>query len=164
MPPSITFLTSIWHNNLIICCEIDQNIFINKLKWFNDFVVTKYRFPRNFFSFFNINVPLHVVYMHYMYHILSDFSLTVWLASRAIPSVEDMTVPHASALLMELGLDHFVDTKDRCSLTDTVYETAGPNGWNNGKSNDFFSILTELIMLNYSSLKLFLFSIDWSGS
>lgn len=67
-----------------------------------------------------------------MYHILSDFSLTAWLASRDIPSVDGMTVPQASELLMELGLDHFLDTTDRCSLSDTVFGAADTNGWNNG--------------------------------
>ncbi|XP_062582876.1 uncharacterized protein LOC134244633, partial [Saccostrea cucullata] len=61
----------------------------------------------------------------------SSFSLSAWLASRAIPHVEDMTVPQASDLLTELGLDHFLDSTDRCSLSDTVYGAAAENGWNN---------------------------------
>lgn len=63
---------------------------------------------------------------------LLDFSLIAWLASRSIPSVKDISVPQASKLLMELGLDHFLDTTDRCSLSDTVYRAAGANGWMNG--------------------------------
>ncbi|XP_062581277.1 uncharacterized protein LOC134243073, partial [Saccostrea cucullata] len=61
----------------------------------------------------------------------SSFSLSAWLASRAIPSVDDMTVPQASDLLTELGLDHFLDSTDRCLLSDTVYGAAAGNGWNN---------------------------------
>ncbi|XP_062576732.1 uncharacterized protein LOC134238620, partial [Saccostrea cucullata] len=61
----------------------------------------------------------------------SSFSLSAWLASHAIPSVDDMTVPQASDLLTELGLDHFLDSTDRCSLSDTVYGAAAGNGWNN---------------------------------
>ena len=62
-----------------------------------------------------------------------DFSLGAWLASRAIASVDAVTVPQASQLLVELGLDHYLDSTDRCSLSDTVYAAAGVNGWVNGK-------------------------------
>ena len=64
-----------------------------------------------------------------------DFSLVDWLAYRAIGSVDAVTVPQASQLLMELGLDHYLDTMDRCSLSDTVYGAAGVNGWINGTCN-----------------------------
>lgn len=61
---------------------------------------------------------------------------------------------------MELGLDHFLDTTDRCSLSDTVYGSAGANGWNNGKSYQF--ILTKLLMPNYLSVVSVVFSLEWS--
>lgn len=70
----------------------------------------------------------------------ADFSLTAWLASHAVPSVDDMTVPRASELLMELGLDHFLDSTDRCSLSDTVYGAADVDGWNNGIDQAFTPI------------------------
>ena len=66
-----------------------------------------------------------------------DFSLVDWLAYRAIGSMDAVTVPQASQLLMELGLDPYLDTMDRCSLSDTVYGAAGVNGWINGTCNVF---------------------------
>nr|XP_022295052.1 uncharacterized protein LOC111105175 [Crassostrea virginica] len=61
----------------------------------------------------------------------SNFSLGAWLTSRAIASVDAVTVPQASQLLVELGLDHYLDSTDRCSLSDKVYGAAGVNGWVN---------------------------------
>ncbi|XP_062596534.1 uncharacterized protein LOC134257978, partial [Saccostrea cucullata] len=61
----------------------------------------------------------------------SNFSLMHWMGNRSIDQVQNIKRSQASELLLNLGLDHFLTTSEKCSLSDSVYGGVDTNGWNN---------------------------------
>ena len=54
------------------------------------------------------------------------------MTARSIADVASITEAQADSLYLELGLDHWMYSTDRCTLSGPTFGSA-TGGWNNGK-------------------------------
>ena len=84
-----------------------------------------------------------------------------WLSDRGLNPSSPTSDVTANELIMELGLDDYMGTTNKCDLTTYPYSSA-VKGWNNGKFNCYLGFsylygqhfLEETNLLPYSIVKI----------
>ena len=87
--------------------------------------------------------------------------MTQWLSDRGLNPSSPTSYVTANELIMELGLDDYMGTTNKCDLATYPYSSA-VMGWNNGKFNCYLGFsylygqhfLEETNLLPYSTVKI----------